>query len=443
MSLSHFQVTIRRAGSVVALASLLSPAMASAQSGPDTVPADSNAVQADADTARFGPTVETERDEPYVQISFLDVGQGDAIVIRSPGGQVAMIDAGPGDPLRYLQRMRIEEVDLLVASHPHADHIAGLDDVLTARPVRFYLDNGRPHTTATYERLMATLERLEAVTVLAPTPRTISLGPVSIRVLPLPSENVEHNDRSVGLVLEFGDFSAFFSGDSERYELDWWVARDLVPDVTLLKAPHHGSVNGFTRRFLDRAQPEIVVISVGANNSYGHPRPEAMTAFESVATHIRRTDRDGPVTVLGYEDGSYEIVLGSEVVSAGGRAAPDPPASTDSTAASVPNIVIDVVADAPGNDHEQLNGEYAIIENRGDARLEIGKWRLCDLSSRCFQFPPDAGIEARNQVRVYTGYGTPDGYAFFMNNNRAVWNNDGDEASLYDARGELVLRYVY
>ena len=408
-------------------------------------------VETSRDTASASVGQAAEHEEPYVQISFLDVGQGDAVVIQSPEGQVAIIDAGLGDPLRFLQQMRIDAVDLLVASHPHADHIGGIDDILTARPVRFYLDNGQPHTTLTYERLMATLKRIEEVTVLAPTPRTITMGSVSIRVLPLPPGALDLNDQSVGLVLEFGDFSAFFSGDSERYELDWWTTQGLIPDVTLLKAPHHGSVNGFTRQFLAAARPEVVVVSVGEGNTYGHPRPEALTAYGTFVNQLLRTDRDGHVTVLGYEDGRYELVVGPDIISSTGDQTSTVPAdplpsiapSARAFASSVPGLRIDVVADAPGNDHEHLNGEFAIIENGGTRLLNIGQWRFCDLRSRCFEFPPGSSIPVGEQVRVYTGYGSADGFSFFMNNSRAVWNNDGDEATLYDERGRIVLRYVY
>ena len=92
---------------------------------------------------------------------------------------------------------------------------------------------------------------------------------------------------------------------------------------------------------------------------------------------------------------------------------------------------------------EHLNGEFVTIHNRSTANVAIGGWRLCDLRSRCFRFPPGSRVLAGRQVRVYTGYGTADGYAFFMNNDRAVWNNDGDEATLYDERGEVVVRFVY
>lgn len=393
--------------------------------------------------------------EPFLQITFLDVGQGDAVVIRAPEGQTAMIDAGPGAPLRFLQQMNIETIDLLVASHPHADHIGGMVDILTARPVRFYMDNGQSHTTATYRRLMETLERLSEVTYLEAVPRSIALGSASIEVLPLPGvDAVDHNNRSVGLVVRFGRFSAFFSGDSEEEELTHFVRSGVVPDVTLLKAAHHGSQNGFTRSFLDAARPEVVVISVGRNNSYKHPRPEALTAFSAVASDVFRTDRDGHVTILGYADGSYEVVLGGvrdEGGSTGSTGSGGPVGSGTSgeprsaTESEPGNALLSLLVfpDAPGDDHRNLNGEYVVIESHASNAVDIGRWLLCDVASRCFRFPDDARIEPSRRVVVYTGYGVADGVSFFMNNGRAVWNNDGDVATLFDAQGSTVLRYVY
>ncbi|MDA0329352.1 MAG: lamin tail domain-containing protein [Gemmatimonadetes bacterium] len=387
--------------------------------------------------------------EPSIQITFLDVGQGDAVVIRAPEGQTAMIDAGPGAPLRFLQQMNIEGIDLLVATHPHADHIGGMVDVLTARPVRFYMDNGQSHTTATYRRLMEALERLSEVTYLEAVPRSIALGSASIEVLPLPPvDAVDHNNRSVGLVVRFGRFSAFFSGDSEEEELTHFVRSGVVPDVTLLKAAHHGSQNGFTRDFLEVARPEVVVISVGRDNSYEHPRPEALTAFSAVASDVFRTDRDGHVTILGYADGTYEVVLGrdrdeGESTESGGS---DTSGQTHSATESEPGnalLSLLVIPDAPGDDHRNLNGEYVVIESHASNAVDLGRWLLCDVASRCFRFPDDARIEAGRRVVVYTGYGVADGVSFFMNNGRAVWNNDGDVATLFDAQGSTVLRYVY
>ena len=251
-----------------------------------------------------------------IQITFLDVGQGDAILIRAPGGQTALIDAGRSDPSELLRQIGIEEIDLVVATHPHADHIGGMADLLNAMPVRFYMDNGQAHTTATYRRLLSTLQEHTDITYLAAEPRTISLGSAELEVLPLPPIDVDHNNRSVGLVLRFGSFTAFFSGDSEVEELTHFLREGVVPDVTLLKAPHHGSNDAFTTDFLQTSCPEVVVISVGENN-YGHPRPEALSAYEAVAQWVSRTDVVGQVTVFGAEDGRYAVLAGQDSLASG------------------------------------------------------------------------------------------------------------------------------
>jgi len=391
--------------------------------------------------------------EAPIGVTFLDVGQGDAIVIRAPDGRFAMIDAGRGSPLRQLTRLGVDQLALLIATHAHVDHIGGLDDVLTARPVQTYLDNGTPHTTKTYLELMAHVERLD-VRYLQAVPRRLLLGGVSLEILPLPSHTKEQNDRSVGVVLRYGEFSALLTGDSEHEELDFWLDGGLVEDVTLLKAPHHGASNGFTYAFLDAVEPELVVISVGEGNAYDHPRPDALAAYTSYADRVLRTDRDGTVTIFGYADGRYSVVLGDNPYQEGIPAASDPRTEARAPAgSSTPGVTnaaglggllsVTVHADARGDDADNLNDEYVVIENRSRTRLGIGLWRLCDLSSRCFRFPPGASIAPSRSVVVYTGYGSTDGVSFFMNNGRPVWNNNGDEATLFDSGGHVIVRYVY
>ena len=252
-----------------------------------------------------------------VRVTFLDVGQGDAVLIRSPEGQTALVDAGWSSPVTNLRALDVDELDLLVATHPHADHIGGMADVINSIPVRFYMDNGQTHTTATYQGLASTLQQRTDVTYLIAEPRSISLGSVEIEVLPLlPVASTDFNNRSIGLIVRYGDFAAFLSGDSEVEELSFWTQQDVVPDVTVLKAPHHGSYNGFTSEFLEDAEPEVVAISVGSN-TYGHPHAEALEAYTSAAETVLRTDLDGQITIVGYEDGRYEVVLGQEVIAMG------------------------------------------------------------------------------------------------------------------------------
>ena len=251
------------------------------------------------------------QDSAALRITFLDVGQADAVLIQAPEGQTALVDAGRRSPVDGLRALGVEEIDLLVATHAHADHIGGMTDVLDAFPVRYFMDNAMPHTTRTYQRLMEEVERRSDVTYLAPEPpRRIALGAASIEALPLPPPRArDQNNRSVTLVVRHGRFSAFLSGDSEERQLNFLTAVGAVHPMTLLKAPHHGSDNGFTPAFLQVARPEVVVISVGERNQYGHPGPQALAAFSSIAREVYRTDRDGTVTVLGFPDGAHRVTL--------------------------------------------------------------------------------------------------------------------------------------
>lgn len=266
------------------------------------------------------------QDSAALRITFLDVGQADAVLLQAPEGQTALVDAGRRSTVDELRALGVEQIDLLVATHAHADHIGGMAAVLDTFPVRYFMDNALPHTTRTYQRLMEEVEQRTDVTYLAAEPpRTIALGAASIEVLPLPPPRArDHNNRSVTLVVRHGRFSAFLSGDSEERQLNFLTAIGAVDPVTLLKAPHHGADNGFTPAFLQAARPEVVVISVGARNQYGHPGPRALAAFSSIARQVYRTDRDGTVTVLGFPDGAHRVTL--EDSEAGGSCAhPSPP----------------------------------------------------------------------------------------------------------------------
>jgi competence protein ComEC len=301
-------------------------------------------------------------------------------------------------------------------------------------PVRFYMDNGDPHTTQTYGRLLAALDARPGITYLEATPRTISLGSASIEVLPLlPRGTTGLNDRSVALVVRFGNFKAFLSGDSEVRQLSHLVGQRAVPDVALLKAAHHGSDNGFTREFLRAAAPEVVVISVG-RNSYGHPRPEALAAYASAGAAVLRTDLHGHVEIRGYGDGRYDVVPAQQIEAA---------AAPESAGRPAAQLRLRVHADAPGNDHDNLNGEYAVLESGGEKDVALGGWRLCDAAGHCFRFPPEAVLAAGGRIVVHTGSGEADGERYYMGYRRAVWNNGGDTATLYDRTGAavVVMRY--
>lgn len=243
-----------------------------------------------------------------LEMRFLDVGQGDAILLRSIG-KVALIDAGrsPGITAR-LDALGVDTVDLLLVSHNHADHLGGVPAVLQRFPVRYYLDNGVPAPTQVYREAIRLVEKL-GITYLRPTARTIRLGDARLRILPLSLEGdpADQNNSSVGVVVECGLFKALLTGDSEVAELSAWLALIDVPNVDVLKAGHHGSDNGLTPEWLERTAPAVVVINVGRDNAYGHPQPWALEQYRATGAEIYRTDRDGDVIVLVCADGTHMV----------------------------------------------------------------------------------------------------------------------------------------
>ena len=345
-----------------------------------------------------------------------------------------MVDAGRESPLRALSRLGVDSIDLLVATHPHADHIGGMDDVLTARPVGRYLTSDGAPETAVHQRLEATLERLSGVDRTVASDTAFTVGDLAVEVLAPGDPAIG----SVGLVARFGDFTALLPGDAGRDELTRWLEEGRVPDATLLKASRHGGRDGFTHAFVAAAAPEVVVVSVGADNRRGHPRPEALAAYRRHAADILRTDLDGHVTVRGFADGDYRLLTG---VTLDDRVVRPREATIEPD--SVGLVSIDVVVGAPGSRPGDLNADYATLTNRSDTTLDLSGWRLCDLSTRCFRFPPGASVAPGDDVVVYTGYGATDGVSFFMNNDRRVWNENGDEATLYDTADRVVERHVY
>jgi competence protein ComEC len=207
-----------------------------------------------------------------------------------------------------LRALGVDTIDLLVASHNHADHIGGAPAVLSSFPVRYYLDNAYPATTLIQRRVLA-LVRRRGVTYLAPTARTISLGEATLRVIPpLPGVGGDgQNNRSVGILLERPRFRALMTGDSEVGLLEAWLASLDVPDVDVLKAAHHGARNGLTPAWLARTRPEVVVVSVGAGNQYGHPHAWALRHYGAGGRLVLRTDLDGEVLIAVAADGSYTV----------------------------------------------------------------------------------------------------------------------------------------
>ena len=246
-----------------------------------------------------------------LELHFIDVGQGDSVLIRSPSGQNVLYDGGrgEGDALAYLQSVGIKNLNLVIASHPDADHIGGLAAVVRFYKPRLFMDNDLSHTTQTYFGLLEAV-RDAGSQLIPPTSRHIGLGDASLQILPPPGdESLGNNDNSVGVIVSYGEFDAAFTGDAEQAEFSWWQANvpRLLHHVEVYKSSHHGSPNGDSPASIETFHPKAVVISVGVDNAYGHPSPAALALYESVSANIYRTDQSGTVIVSATADGLYTV----------------------------------------------------------------------------------------------------------------------------------------
>jgi competence protein ComEC len=220
------------------------------------------------------------------------------------------VDAGPdATTARALAALRVVRIELVVASHNHADHIGGIPNVVGTIPVRFYMDNGVPSRAASYRASAAALRRSSRTVQIRPVARTFMLGSARIHVLAPPAEidGDPQNNHSIGLIVEQGAFRMLLTGDSEVEELNYWMDAGLLPRASVLKAAHHGSRNGVTPRLLATVRPAAVVISSGAGNEYGHPHASALRYYATGGRRVWRTDTQGTVTIHVSPNGAFQI----------------------------------------------------------------------------------------------------------------------------------------
>ncbi|WP_435015775.1 MBL fold metallo-hydrolase [Tundrisphaera sp. TA3] len=235
-------------------------------------------------------------------LEILDVGQGDAILIRSPEGKTALVDAGPTRHVVDLLHDRgIESIDLAVVSHHHSDHYGGMKEVVREFAPRVFLDAESSHASGQYLGLLEEVESAGCTAIhTTDSVRNIDVGSVRLVVFPqAPDDPQEENNNSVAIRVEFGDFSALLTGDSEGRERKWWMGRvpDLCAEVNVLKLAHHGSRNGVDAGWLNLTHPQLAVVSLGAGNDFGHPHAETLALLDGLEIPLRRTDREGTITI--------------------------------------------------------------------------------------------------------------------------------------------------
>ena len=246
-----------------------------------------------------------------------DVGQGDSIFIEAPNGNQALIDGGPDDAVLAKLGAALpfwdRSIDLVILTHPHADHLTGLIAVLRRYDVGMVLESGVNYSTPEYGEWRAVLEEKGIPLVTARRGQSIRLSPKTELAILAPFDSFvtkspkNVHDAMIVSKLHSGSATALLMGDAEKsleYQLIF-SGDNVASDV--LKVGHHGSKTSTTADFVHAVSPKSVVISAGRKNRYGHPAQEVMDRIAAFGAVLLRTDRDGDIRLVS--DGKkFEII---------------------------------------------------------------------------------------------------------------------------------------
>lgn len=372
-------------------------------------------------------TIETQAgppisEESFLKVHFIDVGQGDATLIQQINQDNTynmLIDAGNnGDGeylVEYLKDQGVETLDYIIGTHPHSDHIGGLDDVIKGFQVGAIIMPKVMANTRTFEEVMEAVSD-KGLSITSPVPGTsYPLGEAEFTILaPNSDDYASLNDYSIANRIVFGSNSFIFTGDAEALSeeeiLNNFNKRDLASDV--FKLAHHGSSTSNTEDFLEAINPSYGIISCGQDNSYGHPHREIMAQLKARNILVFRTDLHGTIVINSDgKDISIEteldtgVNLGSQEVVISG---------------------LDKIA------------EMVTIKNNGEEDVDLGGWRLISVrGNQEFIFPKHI-LKAGSSVTV-GGYDSRDKVDFIWELGGGVWSNSqSDPAELYDEKGNLI-----
>ncbi|HJS20389.1 MAG TPA: MBL fold metallo-hydrolase [Anaerolineales bacterium] len=292
-----------------------------------------------------------------LKLYFLDVGQGDSILIVSPDGQTVLIDGGDGGTgvVQYLRDLGIQRIDLMFATHPHSDHIGGLVDVLNNFPVSKVVTSGQEHTTSVYEDFLDGIDKSGAEYVEVGRGDSVSFSNFTFEVLSPRNNSPENlNNGSLVLRLLYGKTAFLFTGDAEE-DIEEELRRTNQPlDADILKVGHHGSETSSSRSFLNAVSPETAIYFAGVGNSYGHPDPKTINALTSAGATVFGTDQLGTILLTVSQDGYQVSSVQQEAIVSPVAVVPDALSTAPAISAGLSNISV-ITYTSNGNTYSQEN----------------------------------------------------------------------------------------
>lgn len=243
-----------------------------------------------------------------LKIYFFDIGQGDAIFIETPSGRQVLIDGGPDNKvlskLGEVMPFYDKDIDIVVVSHPHADHVVGLIDVLERYEIKNIIEAKESYNSSEFRAWQEAVKNENANNIEAVAGRVIDLGDgVNLTILH-PFESVigdnpknPHDDVVVAM-LKYKGLEVMLTGDMEDEAERHLIMAGENLDSDVLKVGHHGSKTSTSEEFLSAVSPEVAVIQVGVKNRYGHPSPEVLERLENYGIKYYRNDLDGDIKLV-------------------------------------------------------------------------------------------------------------------------------------------------
>lgn len=239
-----------------------------------------------------------------LEVHFIDVGQGDSILITQDGVNM-LIDAGENDKgelvVKYLKSRGIETLDYVIGTHPHSDHIGGLDNVINSLNVSKVFMSDKIHNTKTFEDVLIAVKNKRLQITKPTVGKTYKLGSATFTILAPNGSYNDLNNYSIAIRVDFENNSFLFTGDAEGLSEKEMIASGLNLKADVLKAGHHGSTTSNSDNFVNKVDPDYVVIQVGQGNKYGHPNKSVLDIFTRMGARVYRNDLHG--TIIAKSDG--------------------------------------------------------------------------------------------------------------------------------------------
>lgn len=231
-----------------------------------------------------------------LQVYFFDVGQADSILVKNED-QTMLIDAGNNEDgellVKNLQTLQVTKIDYLIGTHPHEDHIGGLDDIIQNFEIEnIYMPNVQTNTK-TFEDVLDAVAQKDLTITTPKVHDTFQIGEAQCEIMAVGDDADNLNLASIVIQMKFDELTYLFTGDAEE-EIEQKLE---VGKVNILKVGHHGSDTSSSENFLQKIAPEVAIISVGEGNSYGHPSQTVLERLEQIGSKVYRTDKVGNIWI--------------------------------------------------------------------------------------------------------------------------------------------------